>query len=41
MADTNPIETVQRKHADLDIVQHGLTLWDFSGAEFATGEFGG
>jgi multifunctional 2-oxoglutarate metabolism enzyme len=40
MADTNPIETVQRKHADLDIVQHGLTLWDLE-REFATGGFGG
>ncbi|MGH3246729.1 MAG: 2-oxo acid dehydrogenase subunit E2, partial [Trebonia sp.] len=34
MADTNPIETVQRKHADLDIIQHGLTLWDLE-REFA------
>ena len=40
MADTNPIETVQRKHADLDIIQHGLTLWDLE-REFATGGFGG
>src|SRR5579859_4763386 len=40
MADTNPIETVQRRHADLDIIQHGLTLWDLE-REFATGGFGG
>ncbi|HEX7162893.1 MAG TPA: 2-oxo acid dehydrogenase subunit E2, partial [Trebonia sp.] len=40
MADTNPIETAQRKHADLDIIQHGLTLWDLE-REFATGGFGG
>jgi multifunctional 2-oxoglutarate metabolism enzyme len=40
MADTNPIETVQRKHADLDIIQHGLTLWDLE-RQFATGGFGG
>ena len=40
MADTNPLETVQRKHADLDIIQHGLTLWDLE-REFATGGFGG
>src|ERR1700722_15663341 len=40
MADTNPIETVQRKHADLDIIQHGLTLWDLE-RDFATGGFGG
>ena len=40
MADTNPLETAQRKHADLDIIQHGLTLWDLE-REFATGGFGG
>ena len=40
MADTNPIETVQRKHQDLDIIEHGLTLWDLE-REFATGGFGG
>src|SRR5262249_61837811 len=36
MADTNPLEIVQRKHPDLDINQHGLTLWDLE-REFATG----
>ena len=40
MADTNPLETVQRKHADLDIIKHGLTLWDLE-REFATGGFSG
>jgi multifunctional 2-oxoglutarate metabolism enzyme len=40
MADTNPLETPQRKHQDLDIIQHGLTLWDLE-REFATGGFGG
>ncbi len=40
MADTNPLEFVQRKHPDLDINQHGLTLWDLE-REFATGGFGG
>ena len=28
MADTDPLEYQQRKHPDLDINQHGLTLWD-------------
>ena len=28
MADTDPLEYKQRKHPDLDINQHGLTLWD-------------
>jgi len=40
MADTNPLEYKQRKHPDLDINQHGLTLWDLE-REFATGGFGG
>ena len=40
MADTNPLETTQRKHPDLDVNQHGLTLWDLE-REFATGGFGG
>jgi len=40
MADTNPLEIVQRKHEDLDIIKHGLTLWDLE-REFATGGFGG
>jgi 2-oxoglutarate dehydrogenase E1 component len=40
MADTNPLEFEMRKHPDLDIVKHGLTLWDLD-REFATGGFGG
>jgi 2-oxoglutarate dehydrogenase E1 component len=40
MADTDPLEYHQRKHPDLDINQHGLTLWDLE-REFATGRFGG
>ncbi|MGD0554346.1 MAG: multifunctional oxoglutarate decarboxylase/oxoglutarate dehydrogenase thiamine pyrophosphate-binding subunit/dihydrolipoyllysine-residue succinyltransferase subunit [Streptosporangiaceae bacterium] len=40
MADTNPLEIVQRRHPDLDIYQHGLTLWDLE-REFATGGFTG
>ncbi|HYS30979.1 MAG TPA: multifunctional oxoglutarate decarboxylase/oxoglutarate dehydrogenase thiamine pyrophosphate-binding subunit/dihydrolipoyllysine-residue succinyltransferase subunit, partial [Streptosporangiaceae bacterium] len=40
LADTDPLGYVQRKHPDLDINQHGLTLWDLE-REFATGGFGG
>jgi 2-oxoglutarate dehydrogenase E1 component len=40
MADTDPLEYNQRRHPDLDINQHGLTLWDLE-REFATGGFGG
>ncbi len=40
MADTNPLEFEMRKHPDLDVVNHGLTLWDLD-REFATGGFGG
>ncbi|EMY33626.1 alpha-ketoglutarate decarboxylase [Arthrobacter crystallopoietes BAB-32] len=40
MADTNPLEYVQRKHPDLDIQTHGLTLWDLD-REWVTGGFGG
>jgi multifunctional 2-oxoglutarate metabolism enzyme len=39
MADTNPLEFELRRHPDLDVVQHGLTLWDLD-REFPTGEFG-
>jgi 2-oxoglutarate decarboxylase len=38
MADTNPLEIKQRRHPDLDINVHGLTLWDLE-REFATGGF--
>ncbi|GAA3198322.1 multifunctional oxoglutarate decarboxylase/oxoglutarate dehydrogenase thiamine pyrophosphate-binding subunit/dihydrolipoyllysine-residue succinyltransferase subunit [Actinocorallia longicatena] len=40
MADTDPLEYKQRRHPDLDILQHGLTLWDLE-RDFATGGFGG
>ncbi len=40
MADTDPLEYVQRAHPDLDVVTHGLTLWDLD-RDFATGGFGG
>jgi 2-oxoglutarate dehydrogenase E1 component len=40
MADTDPLEYRQRRHPDLDINQHGLTLWDLE-RTFATGGFGG
>jgi 2-oxoglutarate dehydrogenase E1 component len=40
MADTDPLEFKQRSHVDLDVVSHGLTLWDLD-REFATGGFGG
>ncbi|MFF7632779.1 multifunctional oxoglutarate decarboxylase/oxoglutarate dehydrogenase thiamine pyrophosphate-binding subunit/dihydrolipoyllysine-residue succinyltransferase subunit [Kitasatospora sp. NPDC008050] len=40
MADTDPLEYKQRKHPDLDVVEHGLTLWDLE-REFAVGGFGG
>jgi 2-oxoglutarate decarboxylase len=39
MADTDPLEYKQRRHPDLDVVNHGLTLWDLD-REFATGGFG-
>ncbi|MFI5532726.1 multifunctional oxoglutarate decarboxylase/oxoglutarate dehydrogenase thiamine pyrophosphate-binding subunit/dihydrolipoyllysine-residue succinyltransferase subunit [Kitasatospora sp. NPDC051853] len=40
MADTDPLEYKQRKHPDLDVTNHGLTLWDLE-REFAVGGFGG
>ncbi|GAB2675310.1 multifunctional oxoglutarate decarboxylase/oxoglutarate dehydrogenase thiamine pyrophosphate-binding subunit/dihydrolipoyllysine-residue succinyltransferase subunit [Thalassiella azotivora] len=40
MADTDPLEYRQRRHPDLDIQTHGLTLWDLD-REFPTGGFGG
>ena len=38
MADTDPLEFRQRSHPDLDVITHGLTLWDLD-REFATGGF--
>ncbi len=40
MADTDPLEYRQRRHPDLDVATHGLTLWDLD-REFPTGGFGG
>ncbi|MFS3129940.1 multifunctional oxoglutarate decarboxylase/oxoglutarate dehydrogenase thiamine pyrophosphate-binding subunit/dihydrolipoyllysine-residue succinyltransferase subunit [Nocardioides sp. Bht2] len=40
MADTDPLEYRQRSHPDLEIENHGLTMWDLD-REFATGSFGG
>ncbi|WP_329185756.1 multifunctional oxoglutarate decarboxylase/oxoglutarate dehydrogenase thiamine pyrophosphate-binding subunit/dihydrolipoyllysine-residue succinyltransferase subunit [Actinacidiphila glaucinigra] len=40
MADTDPLEYKQRKHPDLDITEHGLTLWDLE-RDFAVGGFAG
>jgi 2-oxoglutarate dehydrogenase E1 component len=40
MADTDPLEYHQRMHPDLDVLSHGLTLWDLD-REFVTGGFGG
>ncbi|MEI6108928.1 MAG: multifunctional oxoglutarate decarboxylase/oxoglutarate dehydrogenase thiamine pyrophosphate-binding subunit/dihydrolipoyllysine-residue succinyltransferase subunit, partial [Actinomycetes bacterium] len=40
LADIDPLEYIQRSHPDLDIANHGLTLWDLD-REFATGGFGG
>src|SRR5690606_11530122 len=40
MADTDPLEYVQRRHPDLAIENHGLTLWDLD-RDVPTGGFGG
>lgn len=40
MADIDPLTYEQRYHADLDVLNHGLTLWDLD-REFPTGGFGG
>ena len=40
MADVEPLAYVQRSHPDLDVVNHGLSLWDLD-REFATDGFGG
>ncbi|GAB3157221.1 multifunctional oxoglutarate decarboxylase/oxoglutarate dehydrogenase thiamine pyrophosphate-binding subunit/dihydrolipoyllysine-residue succinyltransferase subunit [Micromonospora sonneratiae] len=40
MADTDPLEFKIRKHPDLDVLQHGLTLWDLD-REFPVGGFAG
>src|SRR4051794_14238677 len=38
MADTDPLEFKVRTHPDLDVVNHGLTLWDLD-REFPVGGF--
>jgi len=40
MADTDPLEYEIRRHPDLDILQHGLTLWDLDRL-FPVGGFAG
>ena len=39
MADVDPLTYVQRSHPDLDVVTHGLSLWDLD-REFAIDDFG-
>jgi 2-oxoglutarate decarboxylase len=40
MADTDPLEYQQRTHPDLDVLNHGLSLWDLD-RSFRTAGFGG
>ena len=40
MADTDPLEYKQRTHPDLDVLSHGLSLWDLD-RSFRTAGFGG
>ncbi|AOS65382.1 multifunctional oxoglutarate decarboxylase/oxoglutarate dehydrogenase thiamine pyrophosphate-binding subunit/dihydrolipoyllysine-residue succinyltransferase subunit [Actinoalloteichus hymeniacidonis] len=40
MANTDPLNYRQRRHPDLDILSHGLTLWDLD-REFPVGGFAG
>ncbi|MBV9313686.1 MAG: multifunctional oxoglutarate decarboxylase/oxoglutarate dehydrogenase thiamine pyrophosphate-binding subunit/dihydrolipoyllysine-residue succinyltransferase subunit [Pseudonocardia sp.] len=40
MADTDPLNYRQRRHPDLDILSHDLTLWDLE-RTFAVGAFAG
>ena len=40
MADTDPLNYRQRRHPDLDVLSHGLTLWDLD-REFPVGGFDG
>ena len=40
MADTDPLEYQQRTHPDLDVLNHGLSLWDLD-RTFRTAGFGG
>ncbi|MDQ0368701.1 2-oxoglutarate dehydrogenase E1 component [Catenuloplanes indicus] len=40
MADTDPLEFEIRRHPDLDVLEHGLTLWDLD-RTFPVGGFAG
>ncbi|WP_213452730.1 multifunctional oxoglutarate decarboxylase/oxoglutarate dehydrogenase thiamine pyrophosphate-binding subunit/dihydrolipoyllysine-residue succinyltransferase subunit [Rhizomonospora bruguierae] len=40
MADTDPLEFKIRRHPDLDVLEHGLTLWDLD-RTFPVGGFSG
>ncbi len=40
MADTDPLNYRQRRHPDLDVLEHNLTLWDLD-REFPVGGFNG
>jgi 2-oxoglutarate dehydrogenase E1 component len=40
MADTDPLEFKMRKHPDLDVTEHHLTLWDLD-RQFPVGGFAG
>jgi 2-oxoglutarate dehydrogenase E1 component len=40
MADTDPLEFEIRRHPDLDVLEHGLTLWDLD-RSFPVGGFAG
>ena len=40
MADTDPLEFRIRRHDDLDVLEHGLTLWDLD-RQFPVGGFSG
>ncbi|MGV1004662.1 MAG: multifunctional oxoglutarate decarboxylase/oxoglutarate dehydrogenase thiamine pyrophosphate-binding subunit/dihydrolipoyllysine-residue succinyltransferase subunit [Candidatus Nanopelagicales bacterium] len=40
MADIDPLDYKQRRHPDLDVARHGLTLWDLD-REFAVAGFAG
>ena len=40
MADIDPLNYRQRKHPDLDVLEHDLTLWDLE-REFSVGGFNG
>jgi 2-oxoglutarate dehydrogenase E1 component len=40
MADVDPLEYRQRSHPDLDVLTHGLSLWDLD-RTYKTGGFGG